>query len=29
MSSKKTMVATNFRLQDWAAQIRECQGRLA
>ena len=29
MSSETTMVATNFRLQDWAAQIRECQGRPA
>lgn len=29
MSSETTMVATNFRLQEWAVQIRECQGRPA
>ena len=29
MSSETTMVATNFRLQEWALQIRECQDCLA
>ena len=27
MSSETTMVAEQFRLQEWAAQIRECQSR--
>ncbi len=27
MSSKTTMVAEQFRLQEWAAQIRDCQNR--
>ena len=29
MSSKTSMVAADFRLQKWAAQIRECQSRPA
>ncbi len=29
MSSETTIVATEFRLQEWAAQIRECQNRPA
>ncbi len=29
MSSETTMVAANFRLQEWATQVRECQGRPA
>ncbi len=29
MSSEATIVATQFRLQEWAAQIRECQNRPA
>ena len=29
MSSETTMVATNFRLQEWATQIKECQNRPA
>ena len=29
MSSETSMVATSFRLQKWAAQIRECQSRPA
>lgn len=29
MSSETSMVAANFRLQEWAAQIRECQSRPA
>lgn len=29
MSSETSMAATNFRLQEWAAQIRECQSRPA
>ena len=29
MSSKTSMVAADFRLQEWAAQIRECQSRPA
>lgn len=27
MSSEATTAATQFRLQEWAAQIRECQNR--
>ena len=27
MSSETSMVAASFRLQEWAAQIRECQNR--
>ena len=27
MSSKTSMAAADFRLQEWAAQIRECQSR--
>ena len=29
MSSETTTVARNFRLQEWATQIRECQDRPA
>ena len=29
MSSETSMVAADFRLQEWAAQIRECQSRPA
>ena len=29
MSSEKSIVAAGFRLQEWAAQIRECQSRPA
>lgn len=29
MSSETSMVATDFRLREWAAQIRECQSRPA
>ena len=29
MSSETSMVAANFRLQEWAAQIRDCQSRPA
>lgn len=29
MSSQSSMVAAGFRLQEWAAQIRECQSRPA
>ena len=29
MSSEISMVAEGFRLQEWAAQIRECQNRPA
>ena len=29
MSSEASMVAADFRLQEWAAQIRECQSRPA
>ena len=29
MSSETSMVAADFRLQEWAAQIRECQNRPA
>ena len=29
MSSETSMVATNFHLQEWTTQIRECQDRLA
>ena len=29
MSSETTMVAAQYRLQEWAAQIRECQNRPA
>ncbi len=29
MSSETTIVATQFRLQEWAAQIKECQNRPA
>ena len=29
MSSETSMVAAQYRLQEWAAQIRECQGRPA
>ncbi len=29
MSSETTIVATQFRLQEWAAQIRACQNRPA
>ena len=29
MSSETTMVAEQYRLQNWAAQIRECQNRPA
>ena len=29
MSSETSMVAAGFRLQEWAAQIRECQSRPA
>lgn len=29
MSSETTSTATQYRLQEWAAQIRECQNRLA
>ncbi len=29
MSSETTIVATEFRLQEWAAQIRECKNRPA
>lgn len=29
MSSETSMVAADFRLQKWAAQIRECQSRPA
>ena len=29
MSSEPSIVATNFRLQEWATQIRECQNRPA
>lgn len=29
MSSETSMVAVGFRLQEWAAQIRECQSRPA
>ncbi len=27
MGSETTMVATQFRIQEWAAQIKECQNR--
>ncbi|MDY5845411.1 MAG: hypothetical protein SPJ92_02485 [Bariatricus sp.] len=27
MSSETSMVAASFRLQEWAAQIKECQSR--
>ena len=27
MSSETSMVAASFRLQEWAAQIKECQNR--
>lgn len=27
MNSETTMAATQYRLQEWAAQIRECQNR--
>ena len=29
MSSETSMIAAGFRLQEWAAQIRECQSRPA
>ncbi len=29
MNSKTTIVATQFRLQEWAEQVRECQNRPA
>lgn len=29
MSSETSLVAASFRLQEWAAQIRECQSRPA
>lgn len=29
MSSETTMITTQFRLQEWASQIRECQNRPA
>ncbi len=29
MSSKTTMIAVECRLQEWAAQIRDCQNRTA
>lgn len=29
MSSETSMVAASFRIQEWAAQIRECQNRSA
>ena len=29
MSSETSMAAVGFRLQEWAAQIRECQSRPA
>lgn len=29
MSSETSIVAAGFRLQEWAAQIRECQSRPA
>ncbi len=29
MSSETSMVAEDFRLKEWAAQIRECQSRPA
>ena len=29
MSSETSMVAADFRFQEWAAQIRECQSRPA
>ena len=29
MSSETTMMAEHFRLQEWAAQIKECQNRPA
>ena len=29
MSSETSMVAASFRLQEWAAEIRECQSRPA
>ena len=29
MSSETSMVAASFRLQEWAAQIKECQSRPA
>jgi len=29
MSSETTMIAERCRLQEWAAQIRDCQSRLA
>lgn len=29
MSSETTMVAAQYRLQEWAAQIKECQSRPA
>ena len=29
MSSETSMVAASFRIQEWAAQIRECQSRPA
>lgn len=29
MSSEITMVATQYRLQEWAAQIKDCQSRPA
>ena len=29
MSSETTAVAVQYRLQEWAAQIRDCQSRLA
>ena len=29
MSSQTSIMAANFRLQEWAAQIRECQSRPA
>ena len=29
MSSKTTMIATEYRLQEWAAQVRDCQNRVA
>ena len=29
MSSETTLVAVQYRLQEWAAQVRECQNRPA
>lgn len=29
MDSKTSMAVANFRLQEWVAQIRECQSRSA